>query len=84
MTIRDRVARLMDEMLRSWPPDSGVLMDRNAGDGFASFIGINGIDHLVLHGSTTFANDERLLYGALTRQLKGGDIVGIVPMSVGR
>ena len=34
----------------SWSPESGVLMDCNAGDYFPSFIRMNGIDHLVLHG----------------------------------
>ena len=34
----------------SWSPDSGVLMDCNAGDYFPSFIRMSGIDHLVLYG----------------------------------
>src|SRR5688572_23852179 len=34
----------------SWSPESGVLMDSNAGDYFPSFIRMNGIDHLVLYG----------------------------------
>ncbi len=34
----------------SWSPESGVLMDSNAGDYFPSFIRMNGIDHLVLFG----------------------------------
>ena len=34
----------------SWSPESGVLMDCNAGDYFPSFIRMNGIDHLVLYG----------------------------------
>lgn len=34
----------------SWSPESGVLMDGNAGDYFPSFIRMNGIDHLVLYG----------------------------------
>ncbi len=34
----------------SWSPDSGVLMDCNAGDYFPSFIRMNGIDHLVIYG----------------------------------
>src|SRR5688572_30347011 len=34
----------------SWSPESGVLMDTNAGDYFPSFIRMNGIDHLVLYG----------------------------------
>src|SRR3990170_2150390 len=36
--------------LTSWSPDSRILMDSNAGDYFASFLKLNGIDHLVLHG----------------------------------
>ena len=34
----------------SWSPESGVLMDSNAGDYFPSFIRMNGIDHIVLFG----------------------------------
>jgi aldehyde:ferredoxin oxidoreductase len=34
----------------SWSPESGVLMDCNAGDYFPSFIRMNGIDHVVLFG----------------------------------
>jgi aldehyde:ferredoxin oxidoreductase len=34
----------------SWSPESGVIMDGNAGDYFPSFIRMNGIDHLVLYG----------------------------------
>jgi aldehyde:ferredoxin oxidoreductase len=34
----------------SWSPDSGVLMDCNAGDYFPSFIRMNGFDHVVLYG----------------------------------
>ena len=34
----------------SWSPESGVLMDSNAGDYFPSFVRMNGIDHLVLYG----------------------------------
>ena len=34
----------------SWSPDSGVLMDCNAGDYFPSFLRMNGFDHLVLYG----------------------------------
>ncbi len=36
--------------LTSWSPDSRILMDSNAGDYFASFLKLNGIDHLVMHG----------------------------------
>ena len=34
----------------SWSPESGVLLDSNAGDYFPSFIRMNGIDHIVLSG----------------------------------
>jgi aldehyde:ferredoxin oxidoreductase len=34
----------------SWSPETGVLMDSNAGDYFPSFMKLNGIDHLVLYG----------------------------------
>ncbi len=34
----------------SWSPDSGVLMDCNAGDYFPSFLRMNGFDHIVLYG----------------------------------
>ena len=37
----------------SWAPDSGVLMDCNAGDYFPSFMRMNGFDHLVLYGRAT-------------------------------
>ncbi|HJO37943.1 MAG: aldehyde ferredoxin oxidoreductase C-terminal domain-containing protein [Vicinamibacterales bacterium] len=34
----------------SWSPESGVLMDSNAGDYFPSFMKMNGLDHLVVYG----------------------------------
>jgi aldehyde:ferredoxin oxidoreductase len=34
----------------SWSPESGVILDSNAGDYFPSFMRMNGIDHLVLYG----------------------------------
>jgi aldehyde:ferredoxin oxidoreductase len=34
----------------SWSPESGVLLDSNAGDYFPSFLRINGFDHIVLYG----------------------------------
>src|SRR5688500_20296679 len=34
----------------SWSPESGVLLDSNAGDYFTYFISMNGIDHIVLFG----------------------------------
>jgi aldehyde:ferredoxin oxidoreductase len=43
----------------SWSPESGVLLDCNAGDYFPSFLKMNGIDHLVLYGR---APEWTLLY----------------------
>jgi aldehyde:ferredoxin oxidoreductase len=37
----------------SWSPESGVLLDSNAGDYFPSFIRMNGIDHIVLYGQAS-------------------------------
>jgi aldehyde:ferredoxin oxidoreductase len=34
----------------SWSPESGVILDSNAGDYFPSFMKMNGIDHLVFYG----------------------------------
>ena len=34
----------------SWSPESGVLLDSNAGDYFPSFLRMNGYDHIVLYG----------------------------------
>jgi len=36
----------------SWSPESGVLLDSNAGDYFPSFMKLGGIDHLVLFGKS--------------------------------
>jgi aldehyde:ferredoxin oxidoreductase len=37
----------------SWSPDSGVLMDCNAGDYFPSFLRMSGFDHVILYGRST-------------------------------
>ena len=37
----------------SWSPESGVLLDSNAGDYFPSFLRMNGYDHLVLYGKAS-------------------------------
>jgi aldehyde:ferredoxin oxidoreductase len=37
----------------SWSPESGVLLDANAGDYFPSFLRMNGFDHLVLYGKAS-------------------------------
>lgn len=34
----------------SWAPDSGVLMDSNAGDSFPGFMRLHCLDHIVLYG----------------------------------
>ncbi len=46
----------------SWSPESGVLLDANAGDYFPSFLRMNGFDHLVLYGKApawTMIDDPR-------------------------
>jgi aldehyde:ferredoxin oxidoreductase len=37
----------------SWSPESGVILDCNAGDYFPSFMKLGGVDHLVLYGRAT-------------------------------
>ena len=49
----------------SWSPESGVLMDSNAGDYFPSFIRMNGIDHLVLYGQAAAWTMLRIRGGEL-------------------
>ena len=49
----------------SWSPESGVIMDSNAGDYFPSFIRMNGIDHLVLYGRAPRWLLIRILQGQL-------------------
>lgn len=34
----------------SWSPETGVILDSNAGDFFPAFMKLGGVDHLVLHG----------------------------------
>jgi aldehyde:ferredoxin oxidoreductase len=36
--------------LTSWSPESGVILDANAGDYFPSFMRMNGFDHIVVYG----------------------------------
>ncbi|HYT73293.1 MAG TPA: aldehyde ferredoxin oxidoreductase C-terminal domain-containing protein [Vicinamibacterales bacterium] len=50
----------------SWSPESGVLLDSNAGDYFPSFIRMNGIDHLVLYGRAASWTLLHVRNGALT------------------
>jgi aldehyde:ferredoxin oxidoreductase len=49
----------------SWSPETGVIMDSNAGDYFPSFMRMNGIDHLVLYGRTSGWTTIRIRDGAL-------------------
>ncbi len=60
----------------SWSPESGVLMDSNAGDYFPSFMKLNGVDHLVLYGK---AARWTLLHfeGRELRFLDAGSYVGL-------
>jgi aldehyde:ferredoxin oxidoreductase len=37
----------------SWSPESGVLLDANAGDYFPSFLRMNGFDHIVIYGKAS-------------------------------
>jgi aldehyde:ferredoxin oxidoreductase len=49
----------------SWSPESGILMDSNAGDHFPSFIRMNGIDHIVLYGKAASWTLLRIREGQL-------------------
>jgi aldehyde:ferredoxin oxidoreductase len=49
----------------SWSPETGVIMDSNAGDYFPSFMRMNGIDHLVLYGRSSGWTTIRIRDGAL-------------------
>jgi aldehyde:ferredoxin oxidoreductase len=49
----------------SWSPESGVIMDSNAGDYFPSFIRMNGIDHIVLYGRAAAWTLLRIREGAV-------------------
>ena len=49
----------------SWSPESGILMDSNAGDHFPSFIRMNGIDHIVLFGKAAGWTLLRIRQGQL-------------------
>jgi aldehyde:ferredoxin oxidoreductase len=50
----------------SWSPESGVILDSNAGDYFPSFIRMNGIDHLVLYGQAAHWTLLHIREGHLT------------------
>ena len=50
----------------SWSPESGVLLDANAGDYFPSFLRLNGFDHLVLYGKAAAWTVLMIREGAVT------------------
>ncbi len=60
----------------SWSPESGVIMDSNAGDYFPSFIRMNGIDHLVLYGRAAAWTVIRIRNGEI-EFLDGAPYVGL-------
>ena len=50
----------------SWSPESGVLLDANAGDYFPSFLRLNGFDHIVLYGKAKAWTVLMIREGAVT------------------
>jgi aldehyde:ferredoxin oxidoreductase len=50
----------------SWSPESGVLLDANAGDYFPSFMRMNGFDHIVLYGKAPAWTMVMIRDGAVT------------------
>ncbi len=50
----------------SWSPESGVLLDSNAGDYFPSFLRMNGYDHIVLYGQAPAWTMLMIREGAVT------------------
>ncbi len=60
----------------SWSPESGVLLDANAGDYFPSFIRMNGFDHLVLYGKAPSWTMLMIRDGAVTFE-DGGRYAGM-------
>jgi aldehyde:ferredoxin oxidoreductase len=74
----------------SWSPESGVLMDCNAGDYFPSFIRMNGIDHIVLYGRASEwsvvrvkGGEVEFLDGARYLGLDNIDLRARIPHDVG-
>jgi aldehyde:ferredoxin oxidoreductase len=65
----------------SWSPESGVLMDSNAGDYFPSFIRMNGIDHIVLYGRAAAWTMIRIREGQI-EFLDGMPYVGLDNMDL--
>lgn len=60
----------------SWSPESGVLMDSNAGDFFPSFMKWNGIDHIVLYGRCPRWQYIRIRGGELSFH-DAGELMGL-------
>ena len=74
----------------SWSPESGVLMDSNAGDYFPSFIRMNGIDHIVLYGRAAAwtmirikAGEIEFMDGEPYRGLDNIDLRERIPQDIG-
>ena len=74
----------------SWSPESGVLMDSNAGDYFPSFIRMNGIDHIVLFGRAAAwtmlrikAGEIEFMDGEPYRGLDNIDLRERIPQDIG-
>ena len=74
----------------SWSPESGVLMDSNAGDYFPSFIRMNGIDHIVLFGRAAAwtmirikAGQIEFMDGETYRGLDNIDLRERIPQEIG-
>ena len=74
----------------SWSPESGVLMDSNAGDYFPSFIRMNGIDHIVLFGRAASwtmlrikAGEIEFMDGEPYRGLDNIDLRERIPQDIG-
>ena len=74
----------------SWSPESGVLMDCNAGDYFPSFVRMNGIDHLVLYGRAeewsvirVKAGEIEFMDGEPYRGLDNIDLREKIPQEIG-
>jgi aldehyde:ferredoxin oxidoreductase len=60
----------------SWSPESGVLLDCNAGDYFPSFLRMSGIDHLVVYGRASAWTLLRI-YGGRLEFLDAAKYVGL-------
>jgi len=74
----------------SWSPESGVLMDSNAGDYFPSFIRMNGIDHIILFGRAAAwtmlrikAGEIEFMDGEPYRGLDNIDLRERIPQDIG-